>query len=476
MKSINRGKLKVDIIPKKKIVTVNIVLLLASFFLLFPIAILVPYNRLAVDDFCVGSKMQKLGLFGSQLDAYRTWSGRYFSFYIRGIVSTFSASNIINIYTLLLFLVVIFSIFVFFVYAEKIDKITALVSSLFLTGVLFYLTPNKPESWFWLSGSSTYLLPLALIMFSLTILGKEGTKKSDWILLLLLLFSASGANETVAFLLVITFFVVSLLTLVPFGKKLIYQKKRLLYLGFVISLISAIIVYKAPGNGVRGEYFEKVRVGPYVSFTRALYSGPATVLELIKENSLVILSTVLVLSLYTYRSKKNSTLGIESVALTIVVLILYSVLYAFVGEYSLGRIQPGRSHIILSFFVVVAVILISKVLSSSLVKLDSRLKNNILVSVALFTLFISMNAYNKMYRSVVSAINYSQHFDKAMEKIYAEVSAGNLDVAIDPLPSSGFLHGASLKEDPNDWVNMCVEDYVELSLDLPEKPKIYTEN
>lgn len=409
---------------KKNVTTAGVVVFLTSFFLIFPLLALIPYNRLSVDDYCAGRDVKEFGFIGAQIDSYKSWSGRFSSNIVTTLVASLSTNTGIGAYTLFVFVIMFASFLLYLKRVEKIPLFTSFVSALFITGLLFALTPNKGQSWLWLSGSATYTLPLALTIYMYVIIHEKRASRITCVFLVLLVIWASGSNETLAFLLVTAFFIGNIACLKLF--RVSRQQKILVLVGFITAVVSALVVYASPGNAIRAAHF--TRFGPYVSFVRAFSTGPSLALEIIKDNIVSILFSTVLLAVFTYRYKKSDVLnGFSNIVLAFATLVVFSVGYAFVGEYSLGTIQPDRAHVIMAFLIVLFVVITAKTLSGLLVKLDSRIDNALLLWSSAFMLFLGVGIYSELYRDIVSGINYSRHFDTFVKEIrVSNTLGGNL--------------------------------------------------
>ncbi len=137
------------------------------------------HNRLAIDDFGYLAKRNEFGVLGGASWFWNHWTGRFAASTVIGGVGGMALprSGSLAAYTLATFTLVISSLSFLFATSwrrvfkdEPLGNVRALVAGVFGCALLYLGTRNVGEVWFWLAGSATYALPLALLFAGLACL------------------------------------------------------------------------------------------------------------------------------------------------------------------------------------------------------------------------------------------------------------------------------------------------------------------
>ena len=156
------------------------------------------FVRIYGDDFANVLKLERLGVWGSGMLFYRTWSGRFFSNFL---VMGFSDKP----WAPLAFLLAIQGVLFFTLdRAFKTERRqVSLPLSLLLTAVIYAVTPDMYKSIYW-NGTAMYLLPLMLMVPVYLLLayelGEEHTQMSPSLLFIgiILSFAITTCQESFA--------------------------------------------------------------------------------------------------------------------------------------------------------------------------------------------------------------------------------------------------------------------------------------
>jgi hypothetical protein len=191
--------------------------LLLSGFVIFGVAAL--FTAYAADDYCQALAAREHGIFGSTVNAYMTWSGRYSQNIASGTAYTLfgQAAPLLMAFGSLATLVLI------------LNSLYGSAGVLLALAFLLALGENIWQGLFWMPANITYVVPILFLLILMR--GKE----NPYLLAALI----PGFNESVGVLL-------------AFGA-LLHRK----WLLAVIALVATAIAFLAPGNAVRAAFFEQ---------------------------------------------------------------------------------------------------------------------------------------------------------------------------------------------------------------------------
>lgn len=441
----------------KKIVTFS--LSLFSALGLLKIFSVVPFNRMAADDFGYATVVLSKGFWGAQISWYTSWTGRFTS----TLLQTFFGTNMGGdgkavLYSMITFALLL-SAFAFF-YSRltnlKIVNLKVLLLSTVSFAALYLLTPNKKESWYWMAGSITYLWPIIFLLFGTSYLFVKKPNKVDYFLPFLFMFLAGGGNETF-----------SLLSTLCFGGFLIYSllvKKvnKIILPVFIGATLSFAFVYFAPGNFLRSVGGGSNQMSMFGSFLYAVSTGPQYLYSMVWNNIVFILPLLFCLaylfSVLSMGQNVNIVESLKKIFYLSVAPIFISVIYILPSFRVLGRVPPDRSDITMAFVLSSGIIAVSFYLGQIL----SLVKNKdlILFLAAIILLGSSFTITSTLASDIYIAKNYSSTFDKViMEVKDAAKSKKKGIIIVDKLPDSGLIGSADLKGYPDNEKNYSVARY-----------------
>ncbi len=137
----------------------------------------------------------------------------------------------------------------------NVDKKTAIFLSLVIWFYFFQTMPSPREGMFWFNGAFTYIGFLAITMMNLTVLleqHKNGSRVSTIVLTSIIAIFISGGSVPVAFFNI-------LFMILMIGYVLAFDKAKVKCIPYIFPLVAAIIgfiiMYVAPGNSNRQEFF-----------------------------------------------------------------------------------------------------------------------------------------------------------------------------------------------------------------------------
>jgi len=128
------------------------------------------FSRYGADDYCTAGKLNSLGFWNAQSFWYNNWTGRYsFTFFV-SIFELFE-SSITSVLPYFFIILLYLSFYVFFntifkkIEVEKQRLFSLLFTSLVVFIILFTV-PNIRQNLYWMTGSTTYFLPIIIFFFS----------------------------------------------------------------------------------------------------------------------------------------------------------------------------------------------------------------------------------------------------------------------------------------------------------------------
>jgi len=428
---------------------------------------IVPFNRFAADDFGYVNPALLNGFWQAQRSAYLTWTGRFTSTFLQSLFGVLvSGEGRPIVYSLITFAVLLLAFAVFYsrFLSLKITDFKVLLFSCVSFVTLYIVTPNKSESWYWMTGSITYLWPIIFLTFGLSALFIKKVRKIDYILSFLFVFLATAGNETFglsSFIVLAGLLIYSILT---------KHLNKLLLTMSVAAAISFGLVYLSPGNAVRAIGGGSDQMSWFGSFAYAVQTGPSYLCSLIVRNILFLTSLLIVFSyffsiIFAKTDIKNSLDDIlKKMFIVLATPVFISILYLFPAFRILGRIPPDRSDLTLAFVTLVSVIALAYCLSR--VFSIERVRRSIIFEIVIFSsaflLFISSFTFvSTLASDIYIAKNYSTAYDNLDFQLKkASDSGSKKDVVVAKLPDSGLVTPMQLQYQ---WVRVAVSNYYKVS-------------
>ncbi|MFD2933548.1 DUF6056 family protein [Spirosoma flavum] len=236
-----------------RLATVIVILLFLLAYV--PLLLLSLHNHpSAADDYCFADTAVRYGFWQAQKFYYDGWTGRYFSnMLVHGSPLVWGWYDGYRFIPALMATALAGSIYAL---ASEFLRGESLKSRLVATGVLFFLVvialQSTVEAFFWTAAIATYTVPTILTIYLLAVIIRwyrlqAGPMK--WITALwagFLVFASVGSGETNLILLILL-----LLTIV--GYRLVFLRRfdPLLIWLVLVALVSAWLLFRAPGNAIR---------------------------------------------------------------------------------------------------------------------------------------------------------------------------------------------------------------------------------
>lgn len=443
-------------IKKLQLNIVTVALLIFSLLGLVKIASIIPFNRMAGDDYS-SAIVGKDGVWNAVVFTYKNFMGRFTAVLIETPFSTSLAyDGKMSIYSIVTFSVLFVALLFLIkqIFNFKKNNIYLYIIPAVLLTVLYQMTPNKSESWYWLTGSVVYLWPIIFFIFATSFIFKNNLKTIDYILASLSTFFSVGGNEALGIISLITLFVLTVL---------LPKKRKILIPMFLSSLISFLIVFFSPGNDIRKAAGGSEPMSYLGSVLYSIAEGPKLYKSLVLQNMYMLVPlSILLIDVFSKQYLKSKILGLDDVLLNIFLLfiagILISILFMLPSFVGLGRVQPDRSQITLSFFMISQIVIFSYLISQLLNQklLNTKHYKLILLISVILLINAGQSFTDTLASDLYTAKNYAAEFDSMIENFKNSDSTTEIKVS---LPDSGLI--AEMIDPPGKWSykNLSLSQY-----------------
>lgn len=399
-----------------------------------PFILISYFNNPSHDDYCYVTFARDFGYWQSQINWYLKWSSRY-------TASAILSLKVID--TKGLFWYKVFPIFLMVTFFVAIFKLVQAISSQFsfrntlnITFLIFILyiaqLPIISESFYWWAGAITYQLGSTLTIVLLICIIKLYRKKSNLYTLIssLLAFLAIGCNEITMVIIVMTLFLYLTINY-KFNKKINYQ---LLFV-FIIAVISAVIVYFAPGNFIRQEGYPQ----KHQLIRSLILASGQLFFSVLSWCGLIFLFSLLI-----YKELKNNISSIilknkAHVLPYLMGLFLISLLSFFTSLWATGEILPPRSRNAIYLFMILGIIplylLIINRYSNTIAILFSNTFFYGLLSISILSIAFGKSNIQEVYKDLVRGKAYKYDLEiKERNKVLAQANE-ETDLKLHPIQS-----------------------------------------
>ena len=440
------------------------------------------FARYIADDFCTLGTLRRLGFFGSQVNWYENWSGRFSFTFVVNLTQLVGPKLTPILPALALVLWLLAVCFLILRWQRWLRTTASIILAFAVSGFVIFATlegsPNVYQSLYWQTGMLTYTLPLILLTAYLGWLlfyadGHPDKIQSSWAI------PASGAaafvfggfSETyvsVQTALLVALFILS--TIMLKGKKR-RQVNAFLGAGIVGSLLAMLVIVIAPGNLIRRGLMPP-SPDPLELIKKSLYDVYIfSVISFRRQPYIVALSVILpaLVGFLTYQGGSlNKPLCSGDWAWWLCPLVVIPALTAGLilasimpSEYAISSYPDGRVLIMPAYFLFLGMTLWGLSLGSRLRSLFVIQREWILsiasgafgLSVCALLVFGFVSA-RTLADQVPVARQYAQAWDKR------DLTLKNIGEDQDePIPVPSLRHMGFLAEigyDPDEWINRCV--------------------
>ena len=244
-------------------------LLLCFLFILFVTlyAILCWHSRLATDDYYFIWDVKNQGIKASLYSQYMRWSGRFSAGLLVDVVYKYLNTNqsYYFLYPLLSLVLLIGGIYfsvsgIACYFGFSISNYKKCILTFCITALLFFMSVDIGESWFWYVGLSCYLISVIAFIWGIGFLFNTQHQTPSIIAMILCFLYIGGASEiySVIYGVLLTLFLIYRYKKVNGPKAFIesnFNKK--LIISYVALGLSFIVLIAAPGNYLRDGLFPK---------------------------------------------------------------------------------------------------------------------------------------------------------------------------------------------------------------------------
>ena len=196
---------------------------------------------------------------------YNTWTGRYFSNLMMA-VNPFTLTSNPNVYPIMMLsLFLFFTASLFFLFRvitkhfsnaddQKHFNVNGFILAIITLALYLHKMPRVTDTFYWFAGTSSHLLPMCFILFSIGLYIRGFKLQSRQMGALSVIFASlsgiivCGSNETLALQWIF------ILGFAFLYNRIVYSHwERVLILPFSIAILSFLFLYFAPGNEIRAK-------------------------------------------------------------------------------------------------------------------------------------------------------------------------------------------------------------------------------
>jgi len=442
------------------------------------------FSRYGADDYCTAGKLNSLGFWNAQSFWYNNWTGRYSFTFVVSIFELFDPL-ITSVLPYILIVCLYLSIYVFLItILKKIIVEKSALFSLFLTSttvfMILFTVPNIRQNLYWMTGSTTYFLPIIMIFPFLSFLitqydRRQKNKISSLFIYLgvfLYAFILSGFSEVLSVIqvLIYGFFIVFIL----------FTKKRIdlnfsLFVALLGSISGLIVMVIAPGNSVRlSQHLPSPDLFGLVTNSLVL-SLKFTFLWFVKQIHIIwpVSTMVIVFSLFLKIRvdvidflKQNKITILTFLIVSCLVLIFVSYLPSL---WATAKPPVDRVLIFPVLFLTTLCVFLSLtvgIILKDLINQSQFPKNHLLtvlytVTCVYFLIGVPFYQARINYANRAEARTFATRWDERETIINEQLNKG-VSVLVVPMIPENILNVEHLQNDPGHWINVCAAEYYEV--------------
>jgi hypothetical protein len=420
--------------------------------------------RISTDDFFYLSEVERIGVFKIVYNSYFKWSGRYATFTIQNILFKILYHHIAYFF---LFPLVSFILLIWGVYKNivqlsllchfSISVLTRWVLSLSFMALLFFLSFDIGENWFWCSGMSCYLFSIIAVTWGIFFIIHPAGNLFYYLAICGCFTFIGGSCEVYApvFLVVLSFILYTRyrqsLSFSNFIQHPIYGK---LLTAFIFTAISYFLFLIAPGNLCRNQLFPKHRF--FFSFFITAKSLVKFFILFVPTHLpyLLAFSTVFYTTGIDFRENCHSAFKmqfVEFVKTISLFFLLFVLFYFYMIAYIMSETGPARIWFLVSFVFCICCCSIS--FYAGYHQLLPLKTVNVLKKTSVVTAFLILS-YSIIRQSEITK-RYAAAYDERANVLTGLNQHMHKDtvVAVPALPPPGMLYGAEITRDTAHYTN-----------------------
>jgi len=426
--------------------------------------------RFVPDDLCQRADVAALGALRAQRQLYQQWSGRWVS---NGMVA--SAMAVLRepsaafpyALGLLAFTVAVAWTVARALVGERVRAGLLPLLAVVTVAALFFATPHRGDSWFFVFSSIENLVPLCAALLALAC-ARHASERS-WLVVpgAFLAAVATGGHEAVA-LPVLATGAVALIASAWRDRR--DPRVRAGATMLAIALLSFVVSAASPGSSAR--LAQMPRTSLFFSASSAATGGPGALLGIARDAAGPLLVVLLAWAVGASRFAPARAVGASSLppglapvavrrllaATGAVLLLAPLVAFAatFSGYYALGEPPPTRAQLVLAVFLVVAAVEIGSLAGAAL-RDHARAATVLVVLLAAAAARVGVAEIGRMRADIALAHAYAAAYDARVAFLRSlPREPGLAPVVVDPLPPSGVLRSAEISaETPAAFENRC---------------------
>lgn len=409
--------------------------------------------RFVPDDLSQRANVAVYGVLASQRILYATWSGRWAS---NGMVA--SAMTVLRdvkgsfpfALALLAFAIGTTWIAAYALLRERVRPALLPLLATATVALLFFATPHRGDSWFFVFCALENAVPLAAALLALAC-GCRADER-PWLVVpgAFLAAVATACHESVA-LAVLATFGCALATAALRDRH--DPRVRAGATILAIAMLSFAISAASPGSSARLSQMPRHPLVP--ALWAAATEGPGVLLGIARGAAAPLVTTILawtaaasVLAPADPRAAAAPLRHLFAVALAILLLApLVAFTATFPGFYSLGEPPPTRAQLVLAVFLVAAAVAIGAALGAAL-RGRSAAEELLAAMLAVAVLRVGIDEIPRMRSDVATARRYAEAYDARVALLRAlPRTPSRTPVLLEPLPPSGVLRSAEIRSD-----------------------------
>lgn len=467
---------------------------LVFFLLVFAVSVLFgTYSRYVADDWCTARRVVTDGFWEAQRFWYTKWSGRFSFTFLISAVETIGPRFVPFSAALLLILWVSALTWAFHPLVKQHPKAPRLLS-LLVASLVVYVTldsmPNLYQSFFWQTGSFTYIAPLVFAALYLGIVIQSTThsnqERISYVHLgsgALLTMIAGGFSEMyVAMQTVLIVIALGALYLSKHSRKY-HHVVSLLFAGLVGSVVAMIIIIIAPGNAVRmlaqpsppgvvELILLSLKFGlHFIGKSVLLHPVPAALAGLIPLSFGFWMKNDAVIDKAEYTRNNRDRLIFLLVTPVAAYFIMVSAMMPSV--YGVSAYPPDRALPVPQFGFTLIVILWSFFAGVTLKGLtwvrqwNQRLVTTLLlISIGILLIAGPLSLTYRIVIEIPSAKAFAAKWDERDMLVRSAVNEGLTEIELATIGRIGDL--PDIRETSDHWINVCFAAYYDLDLVVSE--------
>lgn len=451
------------------------ILTVIAFWVLY--AMLSYFNRPASDDFSLIFLATHRGIISGTIWFYMHWTGSFVTTFIQA-VTLYILQNSTSLLAYNIFLLSFLSYCLFFVLKQILENSRSKISNfeLFLFSQLviqawFFTGFSTSEDWFWVVGSTGYLITLCLVFLSIGYYYKVCGKSNKYDMPLFIVFSFMSGNVVILYPLVLG----GVLFLWLFYERFIRNRFNIYTVLYLILLATGFLLnLLAPGNARRTKVVQTI-VPHHALIGLKVVSGFFTIIKnliVLKLLPVFIFAVPLALlitcdeNFFTSSDVSNNNKPLHALLCTSFALLTAVAVNAVI--FYIVWADPASSlrswmHISLLFIFTIVFILVFIAQKTGSVKI-APIAGCIFLSVVIYK---DCKTFLKQY-PVVKA--YSIAEDKRIKTILDAKNTFSAPVLyLDSLPPSGMLLSAEIGRDTANYINSDMRQRFDLPFAIAVK-------